>query len=400
MPGKVDYYETLGVSRGVSEDEIRKAYRRLARKYHPDLNPGDKAAEERFKNVQQAYDVLSDSKKKSIYDQYGFYSDQAAAASDAGAGFGGGQGADFGGFDFTDFFSQASGNRGGFKPGSGAKPGPGNAGGGNSFKDLFSQMFGGGKTESSAPENGSDLEYALNVAFWQSIRGTQVRLTIQRNESCDECQGSGSAGGGSTCFECNGTGQVTQMAGAMKFNLTCPRCGGRGTLSNTCPKCRGAGVLARPDQVEVRIPAGTQTGSRLRVAGKGNAGTRGGQAGDLYITIRVEPHPIFKREGDNIEIRVPITVAEAGLGAKIEVPTIDGRALLKVPQGTQNGQRFRLREKGVENARKGTRGDQIVEVWIQAPNVQNERTRELLRELAQVEGEDPRAEMWAQTSDK
>jgi molecular chaperone DnaJ len=186
----------------------------------------------------------------------------------------------------------------------------------------------------------------------------------------------------------------------MKFNLTCPRCSGRGKLSNVCPKCRGAGVLARPDQVEVRIPAGTLTGSRLRVGGKGNAGTRGGQAGDLYITIRVEPHPFFKREGDNIEIRVPITVSEAGLGAKIEVPTIDGRALLKVPQGTQNGQRFRLREKGVENPRKGSRGDQIVEVFIQAPNVQNERTRELLRELSQVETADPREELWAQTSDK
>jgi molecular chaperone DnaJ len=399
MAGRVDYYETLGVSRGVSDDEIRKAYRRLARKYHPDLNPGDKAAEERFKQVQEAYDILSDAKKKAVYDQYGFYSDQAAAGDGMG-GFGGGQGVDFGGFDFSDYFQQAAGNRGGFKPGSGAKQGPA-PGAGNSFKDLFSQMFGGaGKQGASGPEDGSDLEYALNVTFWQSIRGTLVRLTIQRNEGCDECKGSGSAGGGSSCFECNGSGQVTQMAGAMKFNLTCPRCGGKGKLNNVCPKCRGAGVLSRPDQVEVRIPAGTQTGSRLRVGGKGNAGTRGGQAGDLYITIRVEAHPFFKREGDNIDIQVPITVSEAGLGAKIEVPTIDGRALLKVPQGTQNGQRFRLREKGVENARKGVRGDQIVEVIIQAPNVQNERTRELLRELAQVEGEDPRSAMWQQTSEK
>lgn len=403
MPGKTDYYETLGVARGASDDDIRKAYRRLARKYHPDLNPGDKAAEERFKGLQEAYDVLSDAKKKPVYDQYGFYSDQAAAAAGGMGGPSGGPGADFGGFDFSDFFQQASGgNKGGFKPGSGAKPGP-NSGpvAGGSFKDLFSQMFGGGgKGSDQGAENGSDLEYALNVAFWQSIRGTQVRLTIQRNESCDECKGQGSAGGGSSCFECNGSGQVTQMAGAMKFNLTCPRCGGKGKLSNVCPKCRGAGVLVRPDQVEVRIPPGTQTGSRLRVAGKGNAGLRGGQAGDLYITIRVEAHPVFKREGDNIEIKMPITVSEAGLGAKIEVPTIDGRAILKVPQGTQNGQRFRLREKGVENPRKGSRGDQIIEVFIQAPDVQNERTRELLRELAQVEAANPRASLWEQASDK
>lgn len=190
------------------------------------------------------------------------------------------------------------------------------------------------------------------------------------------------------------------MAGAMKFNITCPRCSGRGKLANVCPKCRGNGVVTKPEQVEVRIPAGTQSSSRLRVAGKGNSGARGGQPGDLYITIRVEPHAFFKREGDNIEIRLPITVSEAGLGAKIEVPTIDGRALLKVPQGTQNGQRFRLREKGVENLRKSTRGDQIIEVFIQAPDVNNERTRELLRDLAQVESPDIRAELWSQLGDK
>ena len=404
MAGKNDYYETLGVARGASEDEIRKAYRRLARKYHPDLNPGDKVAEDRFKNLQEAYDVLSDAKKKQVYDQYGFYSDQAPGGDGMG-GFRGGQGFDFSGFDFSDFFQQGRGAQGkgsgGFRPG-GASPGGVPPGGeSNSFKDLFSQFFGGaGRQAQSGPENGSDLEYALNVSFWQSIRGTQVRLTIQRNDQCTECNGSGAAGGGAACFDCNGTGTVQQMAGAMKFNLTCPRCNGTGKVANVCPKCRGEGVVARQEQVEVRIPAGTQTGSRLRVAGKGNAGTRGGQAGDLFITIRVEPHPFFKRDGDNIEIRIPITVSEAGLGAKIEVPTIDGRALLKVPQGTQNGQRFRLREKGVENARKSTRGDQIIEVYILAPNVNNERTRELLRQLAQVEDANPREEIFAQSGDK
>jgi molecular chaperone DnaJ len=395
MAGKTDYYETLGVGRSADDDEVRKAYRRLARKYHPDLNPGDKAAEERFKQLQEAYDVLSDPKKKQMYDQYGFYSDQPRP--EPGGGFNGG-GFDFGGFDFGDYFKQAGGAKA--RGSAGPRPGPQQQEGA-SFKDLFSQMFGGaGRGAASGPEAGSDLEYALNISFWQSIRGTLVRLTIQRNEMCEECRGSGSSGGSTNCFECNGTGTVQQMAGAMKFNLTCPRCSGKGKLSNVCPKCRGEGVMARPEQVEVRIPAGTQTGSRLRVAGKGNAGMRGGPSGDLYITIRVEPHSFFKRDADNIEIRVPISVSEAGLGAKIEVPTVDGRALLKVPQGTQNGQRFRLREKGVENARKGQRGDQIVEVFIQAPNVNNERTRELLRELAQLEDGAMRSEIWEQTSEK
>ncbi len=186
------------------------------------------------------------------------------------------------------------------------------------------------------------------------------------------------------------------MAGAMKFNLTCPKCGGKGRLRNTCPTCHGDGRIARTEMVEVRIPAGAQSGSRLRVPGKGNAGTYGAPPGDLYITTRVEDHPFFKRDGDTIHIRVPITVTEAGLGAKIEVPTIDGRALLKIPPGTQNSQKFRLREKGVLNARKNQRADQIVEVAVQAPKVQDERTKEILRELAQLHPEDPREELWAQ----
>jgi molecular chaperone DnaJ len=184
------------------------------------------------------------------------------------------------------------------------------------------------------------------------------------------------------------------MAGAMKFNLTCNRCGGTGRLKNACPNCRGEGRLSRPDSVEVRIPQGVASGSRLRVAGKGNAGTAGGPAGDLYITIRVEEHPFFKRDGDNIVIQIPLTVSEAGLGAKIEVPTIDGRALLKIPQGTQSGQKFRLREKGVFNGRKNTRGDEIVEVLLKAPDVHDEKTRELLRELAQIQTDDVRSEIW------
>lgn len=386
---KQDYYETLGVARDAKDDEIRKSYRKLARKYHPDLNPGDKSSEERFKKVQEAYDILSDSKKRQVYDQYGFYSDNIPPGGPGGGpGAGAGQygaGPGFGGFDFSDFVHQQGG-------GADHPEGAGN------FRDIFSQFFGGqrGARAATGPEKGSDLEYGMNIDFWESIRGTQVKLNVVRQETCPTCNGTGSVGGSSTvCPECDGTGNVTQMAGAMKFSLTCPRCDGKGRLRNTCPTCHGDGRLSKSETVEVRIPPGAQAGSRLRVPGKGNAGKMGGPAGDLYITIRVEPHPFFRREGDDIHIQVPVTVSEAGLGAKIEVPTIDGRALLKVPQGTQNLQKFRLREKGVQNTRKNTRGDEIVEVVIQAPQVHDERTRELLRELSQVNTEDPRKEIWS-----
>jgi molecular chaperone DnaJ len=387
---KKDFYEILGVQRSADADEIRKAYRRLARKHHPDLNPGDKASEDRFKNVQEAYDVLSDDSKRKIYDQYGFYSDNIPPN---GTGPGGGPqpgGPNFGGFDFTQYMrdQQAQGSAG---TGAGGF-------GGSSFRDIFSQFFSrsGGREAAPEPERGSDLEYGLNVDFWQAIKGTQVKLNIRRQETCETCHGTGSSGSNvAVCPECDGTGTVTQMAGAMKFNLTCQRCGGSGRLKNACPTCFGQGVVSRADSVEVRIPAGVAAGARLRVGGKGNAGVAGGPPGDLYITIRVDEHPFFKRAGDNIEVQVPLTVSEAGLGAKIEVPTIDGKALLKIPQGTQNGQKFRLREKGVFNSRKNTRGDEIVEVVLHAPNVHNERTRELLRELAQVQTEDVRSEIWS-----
>jgi molecular chaperone DnaJ len=383
------------VSKDAKEDEIKKNYRKLARKYHPDLNPGDKSSENRFKKVQEAYDILSDKKKREVYDQYGFYSDNIPPGG-GNAGAPGGAGyqqrppnMDFGGFDFSEYVNQQR------RAGGGAGAAGGTSGG--AFRDLFGQFFGREREEEAGgPEKGSDLEYGLNVDFWESIKGTQVTLTINRQEVCDVCNGSGTSGGNNTvCPECDGTGNVTQMAGAMKFTLTCPRCDGKGRLRNVCPKCHGDGRLQHPETVEVRIPAGVLSGSRLRVAGKGNDGRNGGAPGDLYITVRVPDHPFFRREADDIEIQVPITVSEAGLGAKIEVPTIDGRALLKVPQGTQNGQKFRLREKGVMNARKNRRGDEIVEVVIQAPKVQDERTRELLRELAQVSSEDPRQELWS-----
>jgi molecular chaperone DnaJ len=384
-PPKHEYYETLGIARKASADEIRKAYRKLARKYHPDLNPGDKASEERFKNVQEAYDILSDTKKRQMYDQYGFYSENGAAGAGPGGPGGPGPqpGMDFSGFDFSDFVSGGAGGR--------------HTESGGSFRDVFSQFFGGrGSAHHVEAEPGSDLEYVMDIDFWQAIKGTQTRLNITRYDVCGTCHGSGTSSAGEvTCPQCKGTGNVTQMAGAMKFNLTCPRCQGTGKLRNACPTCGGDGRVTRTETVDIRIPPGARNGSRLRVPGKGNAGTQGAAPGDLYITTKVEDHPFFHREGDNIEIKVPVTVWEAALGSKIEVPTIDGRTQLKVPQGTRNGQRFRLREKGVTNSRTGQRGDQIVEVAIQVPESRDERTRELLRELSKLHPEDPRAEMWS-----
>ena len=387
---KHDYYETLGVPRKASADDIRKAYRKLARKYHPDLNPGDKAAEERFKNVQEAYDVLSDSKKRPMYDQFGVYSDNGFAGAGPGAPpHPGGPTMDFGGFDFSDFVSNAAGGGRRYESGAGASAGSG-------FRDIFSQFFGGRGAPQPEPEKGGDLEYVMDIDFWQAIKGTQARLSITRYDVCATCHGTGSTGTGEvTCPQCKGTGNVSQMAGAMKFNLSCPRCGGSGKLRNACPTCGGDGRVTRTETVEVRIPPGARNGSRLRVPGKGNAGTQGAPPGDLYITTKVEDHPFFHRDGDNIEIKVPVTVWEAALGAKIEVPTIDGRTVLKIPQGTRNGQRFRLREKGVMNQRSGERGDQIVEVAIEAPEPRDEETRELLRKMAKLHPEDPRSDMWS-----
>lgn len=404
-----DHYVTLGLDRKASTDDIRKAYRKLARKYHPDLNPGDKSAEDKFKQVQEAYDILSDPKKKQMFDQYGFYAEGGMPGGGGPGGPGGAGGGagmppnmNFGGFDFGDAFGNADfRTSGGGRRGAGAGAG----GGGGSFQDIFGRMFGqqgrGGSpgAQYQAPEKGTDLEYALAIDFWQAIKGTQVRINVQRQELCATCGGSGASGGQNVvCGECNGTGNVNQMAGAMRFSLTCPRCNGTGRLRNVCPTCQGDGRTIKSEQVEVRIPAGAQDGSRLRVAGKGNAGSHGAPAGDLYITVRSQPHAFFKRSGDDIEITIPVRIDEAYLGAKIEVPTIDGRAILKIPHGTKNLQKFRLREKGVFNQRKNTRGDQIVTVSIETPKIQDERTKELLRELAKLHPEDPRSDIWPQVA--
>jgi molecular chaperone DnaJ len=371
---KQDYYELLGISRKAPQKEIRQAYRKLARKYHPDLNPGDKSAEEKFKQVQEAYDVLSDTKKRQMYDQFGFET-PGAGGMPSGVDPGGVQ-FDFGGFDF----------------------GGGGAGGaGPSFRDLFSQFFRGGATAEapSRSEAGSSLEYQIEITFWEAVHGTVKKLTIARLDTCTECHGTGTIGQPQTCTACSGTGHVTQTSGKMRFNLTCTRCGGAGRVRNLCRVCGGEGRVRRSDTIEVRIPAGVNTGSRVRVPGRGNAGMAGAPPGDLYFITDVLPHPYFDRRGDDLYTVVPITVSEAALGAKIEVPTIDGRSLLRVPPGTNSGQKLRLREKGVPSARRpGHRGDQYVELQVVVPKPVDERVKELLRELERIAPENPRKDVF------
>jgi molecular chaperone DnaJ len=397
---KKDYYEILGVKKSASAEDIRKAFRKLARKYHPDVNPGDKAAEEKFKALSEANDVLSDPKKRKIYDQVGFYSDNIdAATAEAYARAGGGAGGfpgpgpqpagrgpqgsqfDFSGFDFSDMVEGARGRK---TTGSGG------------FRDIFSGIFGGHSAAAEeGPEPGSDLEYQVNVPFWTAIRGGVMRLNITRHDACANCGGHGFIQSAGTCPECGGKGQVTQTGGRMKFNTPCPRCHGTGKNVSTCPDCHGEGTVERTEPLEVRIKAGTRDGQRIRIAGKGNAGLHGGTIGDLYVIIRTGDHPVFRREGDDIYLTVPVSATEAALGAKIEVPTIDGRTLLKIPPGTQSGQKLRLREKGVPSATKdGLRGDEIVEIKLTVPMPRDERSKEILRELAKLNPEDPRADLF------
>jgi molecular chaperone DnaJ len=371
---KQDYYETLGVDRKAVQKDIRQAYRKLARKYHPDLNPGDKSSEEKFKQVQEAYDVISDPKKRQMYDQFGFDGERSAAPppppNDGGAHF------DFSGFDFGGQ-------------------------GGTNFRDLFSQFFrgGGGQPGVDESEPGSDLEYRIEISFWEAVRGTVKKLTITHLETCATCGGSGAIGAPKTCEACGGTGQVTQTSGRMKFNVACSNCGGTGQVRAICRNCGGEGRVRRADTIEVRIPAGVQTGSRVRVPGHGNAGTHGAPPGDLYIVTEVQPHPYFERHGDDLYTKVPISVTEAALGAKIEVPTLDGRSLLRVPPGTSSGQKLRLREKGVPSVRQpAKRGDLYVELQVIVPKPVDERVRDLLRELAKLEPEDPRHDLFARAT--
>src|SRR5438477_2156986 len=380
---KQDYYELLGVSRKASAKDIRTAFRKLARKYHPDLNPGDKGAEEKFKQLQEAYDVLSDSKKRQMYDQHGFYSENFQPG--AGPGTGGDDGGadinfDFGGFDFGG--------------GQGA-PGTGAAGG--SFRDLFSQFFRGrgGAEMPVEQEPGGDLEYQIEIDFWDAVRGAVKKLSITRMDTCETCHGTGAIGLPQTCPTCGGSGTIQQNAGKMRFNVACPRCGGTGKLRTACKTCGGEGRLRRTETIDVRIPAGVASGGRVRVPGKGNAGTLGAPPGDLYLLVEVRPHSFFERRGNDLYTKVPVTVSEATLGAKVEVPTIDGRSLVRIPPATNSGSTLRLREKGVPSARNGARGDQYVEIQVVVPKPTDERVRNIMKELETVAPDDPRKDLFA-----
>ncbi|HKV47897.1 MAG TPA: molecular chaperone DnaJ [Candidatus Acidoferrales bacterium] len=384
---KTDYYELLGVPRKASVKDIRAAYRKLARKYHPDLNPGDKSAEEKFKQIQEAYETLSDTKKRQMYDQFGFNVPGAGGVPPSGGGYGGVSPEDihfdFGGFDFG---------------GAGAQ-----GGGGGSFRDLFSQFF-RGATAAQQPvrehEPGTDLEYQIDISFAEAMRGTVKKLNFTRLDVCNICHGRGfEPGEEKTCPTCGGTGRVTQTGGKMRFQVTCSRCGGSGKLRTLCRNCGGEGRVQKVETLDVRIPPGAQTGSRVRVAGRGNAGVQGGPPGDLYIIMNVQPHAFFDRRGDDLYTVVPITVTEASLGAKVEVPTIDGRSQVRIPPGTNSGTKLRLREKGAPSARQsGKRGDQIVEVQVVVPKPEDERVRTLLRDLAKLEPEDPRGEIFSRAA--
>ena len=372
---KQDYYELLGVSRKASAKDIRTAFRKLARKYHPDLNPGDKAAEEKFKQLQEAYDVLSDTKKRQMYDQYGFYSENVPTGDYGAAPDSGGENVnfDFGGFDFG-----------------------GQQGSGSTFRDLFGQFFGGrrGAAVEAEHQPGGDLEYQMEIDFWDAVRGAVKKLQITRLDACETCHGTGAVGTPATCPTCNGTGSIQQTAGKMRFNVPCTRCGGTGKLRTPCRTCGGEGRIRKTETIDVRVPPGVANRGRLRVPGKGNAGTMGAPAGDLYLRIVVHPHDFFERRGHDLYTKVPVTVSEASLGAKVEVPTIDGRSLVRIPPGTNSGRTLRLREKGVPHGKSGERGDQYVEIQVIVPEPTDERVRNLMKELEELAPSDPRKDLF------
>ena len=366
---KRDYYEVLGISKGATEDEIKKAYRKMAKETHPDLHPGDETAAARFKEVNEAYGVLSDKEKKARYDQYG----HAGVDPNFGAG-GGGFSGDFGGFDFGDL--------------------------GDIFGSFFGGGFGGGRRANpNAPQRGESLRLNLSIRFEEAAFGCEKSVTVERNEVCETCGGSGSAPGSApeTCPDCHGTGSIQTRRqtplGVMASTSPCPRCGGRGKLIHQpCQDCKGSGTVRRRRTIQASIPAGIDNGQTISIRGQGNAGKNGGPAGDLLITISVQPHELFHREGTSVLCDVPITFAQAVLGAELEIPTIDGKVRYDLPEGTQSGVTFRLKGKGIPSINGRGRGDQYVRVLIQTPRNLNREQKEALRKFAEAMGEEDGAE--------
>ncbi|MBW7957674.1 MAG: molecular chaperone DnaJ [Deltaproteobacteria bacterium] len=348
-----DFYKILGVSRDATVDEIKKAYRKLAHQYHPDKHAGDKEKEDKFKLINEAYETLKDPQKRANYDRFGY--------AGSGAGFGGGAPGGFGA-DFQDIFGE-----------------------------VFSDFFGGGGRRRPGPERGADLRFDLEISFDEAAFGTEKAVKVERTVACSVCSGSGAKPGTHpvTCSTCGGAGQVRFQQGFFSIARTCPACQGQGSvIKDPCTECRGSGKTRSVTPLTVKIPGGVDSGSRLRLAGEGEYGDRNGPSGDLYIFITVRPHPIFRREKDDVICEVPISFSQAALGAEIEVPTIEGPAKLKVPAGTQSGKVFRLPGKGIASVHTGRRGDEQVIIKLETPTKLNKRQKELLQEFAEISGED------------
>jgi molecular chaperone DnaJ len=363
MATKKDYYELLGVSRTASSDDIKKAYRAMAKKYHPDANPNNKEAEERFKEVNEAYEVLSDPQKKAAYDQFGH----------AGVGAGGPGGFGGGGFRSQDF-----GNAADFE---------------DIFGDVFSNFFGGapgGRSRHQAQE-GDDLRYDLNLTFEQAAFGTSQDIKLRKLSTCESCHGSGAKPGSGrvVCPTCKGTGQIRSSQGFFTIARTCTRCGGQGEMPGTpCPACHGQGRIEKERVITVKVPAGVDEGSRLRIRGEGEAGLNGGPAGDLYVFLHVEAHDFFERDGADLHCQVPISFVQAALGAEVEVPTLEGPVKMKVPAGTQSGKVFRLREKGLRTPQTSQVGDLLVTVDVETPTDLSAKQKKLLEEFESLSTEE------------
>lgn len=366
---KRDYYEVLGVAKSADQKEIKKAYRRLAQKYHPDRNPGDEAAEASFVEVSEAYEVLSDGDKRAAYDQFG----HAGVDGQAGGGFGGGG---FGGGGFSDIFG-----------------------------DVFGDIFGGGGRGgrgANGAARGADLRYNLDIDLESAVAGTEVDIRVPRMAECAHCHGDGAEPGTKkhSCSTCNGMGQVRMQQGFFAVQQACPTCGGKGEIADqVCGKCHGEGRVRETRTLSVKIPAGVDTGDRIRLNGEGEGGVNGGPAGDLYVQVNVKEHSIFKRDGRDLYCEVPISFVDATLGGELEVPTLDGRVNLKIPPETQSGRQFRLRGKGVKSVRGGAQGDLMCKVVVETPVSLNEKQKDILRSFQEtLDGTDtkhsPRKSSW------